>query len=159
MYFHTKINTVSRCPQQLVLCCLPLVLHYSSCAYIHDQPWWGHWQEMWPMLITSASGASLFCSCWQPFPSYSSVHSTLLLVWCSSFSRTFLISFLIILSQFISRFIQMIGSYLHPDKPGDYLVLYLTCRAIDDATVANMYFVLYGYSTSRFCVRTSSRLG
>jgi len=36
----------------------------------------------------------------------------------------------------------MIGSYLHPDKPGDYLVLYLTCRAIDDATVANMYFVL-----------------
>ena len=76
-----------------------------------------------------------------------------------SFSRTFLISFLIILSQFTSRFIQMIGSYLHPGKPGGYLALYLTCRAIDDAAVANMYFVLYGYSTSRPCVRTSNRLG
>ena len=47
--------------------------------------------------------------------------------------------------SFTSRFVQMIGSYIHPGKPGDYLALYLTCCAIDDATVANMYFVLYGY--------------
>jgi len=41
----------------------------------------------------------------------------------------------------------MIGGYLHAGKPGDYPVLYLTCRVIDEATVANMYFVLYSYST------------
>ena len=28
--------------------------------------------------------------------------------------------------SFTSRFVQMIGSYLHSGKPGDYLALYLT---------------------------------
>jgi len=33
----TNMNTVSRCSQQLVLYCFPLVLHCCSCGYIHDR--------------------------------------------------------------------------------------------------------------------------
>jgi hypothetical protein len=107
--------------------------------------------------MSGEGGASLYRSCWRHFLFYSSVHLAQLQDWQSLPRRRFLNP----ISIFdISVCIQVWPDdwWLHAEGVARWLSLISHMLWLTDATVANMYFVLYGDSMCQPCIPRPGRL-